>query len=367
MKVLVLVENYPSEKEKILMYVHVRNQYYIKNGIEVTVLNFRAKETYSIDGINVITLQDYKTNCKQYKDYILISHAPNLKHHYMFLKKYEKNFKNLVFFFHGHEVLKINKVYSKPYKYMKKNTIKKHSRNIYDDIKLYVWRKYYTKLAYKSYFIFVSKWMYDEFLKWTKIKPEIIENRYSITYNGIGEEFEKLCYNAEKEKKYDFITIRANLDGSKYSIDIVNELAKNNPQNTFLVVGKGKFFKYNEKAKNIVWMDKELNHTEIIELLNKSKCALMPTRTDAQGLMMCEMATFGIPLITSDIPVCHEVFEGFQNVALINNENMQENNLQKLYAKIKGQKTKNRKYFYENTCNKEMEILNKILEEYSEN
>lgn len=361
MKVLVLVEDYPSKKSQALMYVHVRNQYYKKKGIQVTVLNFRTKENYTIDGVNVITLNEYKTNLKKYKDYILIAHAPNIKHHYVFFKKYEKNFKNIMLFFHGHEVLKINKVYSKPYKYVKQNAIKKIIQDIYDDIKLYIWRKYYTKIAYKSYFTFVSSWMYNEFLKWTKIKPEVIENRYSITYNGIGKEFENTCYDESKEKRYDFITIRANLDGSKYSIDIVNELAKINPQNTFLVVGKGKFFEYNEKAENLEWMDKVLDHTEIIELLNKSKCALMPTRTDAQGLMMCEMATFGIPLITSDIPVCHEIFDTFKNVALINNENIKENNLQKLYEKIKGKKEKNRKYFYENTCNKEIEIFKNIL------
>lgn len=360
MKVLVLVENYPSENSKSLMYVHTRNLYYLKNNINVTVLSFRAEKNYIIDGIHVITLNEYKTNQESYKDFLLVIHAPNLKHHYIFCKKYEKNFKNIVFFFHGHEVLKINKVYSKPYKYVKQNAIKKIIQNVYDDIKLYIWRKYYPKIAYKSYFIFVSKWMYSEFLKWTKIKPEVIENRYSITYNGIGKEFENACYDEAKEKQYDFITIRANLDGSKYSIDIVNELAKRNPQSTFLVVGKGDFFKYNEKAENLKWIDKVLNHTEIVELLNKSKCALMPTRTDAQGLMMCEMATFGIPLITSNIPVCHEIFDEFKNVALINNEDLQENNLQEFYKEIKGQKEKNRRYFYENTCKKEIKILEEI-------
>lgn len=360
MKVLVLVEDYPSKISKALMYVHVRNKYYKKKGLQVTVLNFRAKKNYNIDGVDVITLNEYKSNCNKYKDCLLVVHAPNLKHHYIFLKKYQRNFEHLVFFFHGHEVLKINKVYSKPYKYVKQNTIKKVMQNIYDNIKLYIWKRYYTKIAYKSYFIFVSKWMYNEFLKWTKIKPKVIENKYSITYNGIGEEFEKLCYDNGKEKKYDFITIRANLDGSKYSIDIVNELAKLNPQKTFLVIGKGKFFEYNKKAENLIWMDKLLNHTEIIELLNDSKCALMPTRTDAQGLMMCEMATFGIPLITSNIPVCHEIFDKFQNVELINNNNIKENDLTEIYNKIKGKKEKNDMYFYENTCSQEIKILENI-------
>ena len=31
-------------------------------------------------------------------------------------------------------------------------------------------------------------------------------------------------------KKYDYITIRGNLDGSKYGVDIVNNIAKANPK-----------------------------------------------------------------------------------------------------------------------------------------
>ena len=51
----------------------------------------------------------------------------------------------------------------------------------------------------------------------------------------------------------------------------------------------------------------------------------MPTRTDAQGLMMCEMATYGMPVITTDIPVCHEVLDSFENVSMfdINDTNVQ--------------------------------------------
>ena len=86
----------------------------------------------------------------------------------------------------------------------------------------------------------------------------------------------------------------------------------------------------------------------------------MPTRTDAQGLMACEMASFGIPLITSNIPVCHEIFDDFKNVLFINND--EHINLKSL---IKGFKTdkvvKNSKYFQENTCAHEIEIFKEIL------
>ena len=363
MKVLVLVAKYSEiGKNASHFFVQARNIYYKDKGIDVTVLNFSAKQNYSIDGINVITLKEYKKHKEKYNCEILISHAPNLRNHYLFLKKYQKYFKKLVFFFHGHEVLYCNKVYSKPYSYVKdSNIIKKTIRNAYDIIKLFIWRKYYTKISYKSHFIFVSKWMYNEFLKWTKINPDVLKDRYNITYNCVGKRFEEELYDYKSKKEYDFITIRSNLDGSKYSIDIVNKLAENNKNFKFLIVGKGKFFEYNKKAENIELMQKFVNHDEIIDLLNKSKCALMPTRTDAQGLMMCEMATFGIPVITSDIPVCHEVFDDFDNVSLISNnktEQKLDDILDDLLNKVPYKK--NKKYFNSNTSQKEIEIFKKI-------
>lgn len=360
MKILVLTEDYPSENSKILMYVHTRNLYYAQNGISVVVLNFRAKENYIIDDIQVITLEEYKNNSDKYNCDILISHAPNLRNHYRFLKKYEKNFKNIVFFFHGHEVLKVNKVYSKPYKYVKQNVFKKIIRNLYDDMKLYLWRKYFTKIAYKAKFIFVSNSLYNEFLNGLKIDKLKIENKVYIIHNCVGENFEKELYRFNGNKKYDFITIRTNMDNSCYCIDIVNELAKNNSKYKFLIIGKGNYFKYNKKADNILWIDDSLEHSQIIEFLNESKCALMPTRRDTQGLMACEMATFGIPLITSNIPICHEIFSSFKNVEFIDNNNIEKNDLKELYKRISGEKEKNDRYFYRNTCEKEISILGEI-------
>lgn len=54
-------------------------------------------------------------------------------------------------------------------------------------------------------------------------------------------------------------------------------------------------------------------------MLNSYKYALMPTRLDAQGVMMCEMAVYGIPTIVSDIAVCHEMLDSYPNVLFIDN------------------------------------------------
>lgn len=360
-KILVAVADYPDNNDKVtLMYVHNRNIFYKNYGYSVTVLNFNTHYNYIIDEINVISYKTYKKNKSNYD--ILICHAANIRNHYYFLKRFEKYFKHIVFFYHGHEVLKVNRVYSKPYPYVNKSKIKIKLIDIYDNIKLILWKKYLPKIAKKSDFIFVSKWMLNQFLLNINMDLKEIKNNDNvhITYNGIGKIFEKESYDDKSDKEFDFITIRSNLDGSKYCIDVVNQLAKNTPECKFLLIGKGNFFNHYRKSDNLIWIDTTLQHKQIIEYLNKSRFALMPTRTDAQGLMMCEMAAFGIPVITSDIEVCHEIFENFKNVWFIDNEDKDLN--LKNFINIKSNCIKDSRYFFKKTIIREIEILNKLVQ-----
>lgn len=357
MKALILCSDYPNNQGgKSLAYVHTRNMYYKEFGIDVTVLNFNTMKKYDIDGIQVISLKDYLEK-KDFFD-VLICHAANIRNHYRFLKRYQTNFKHVFFFFHGHEVLKVNQVYSKPFPFVKQNYVKDSLRDLYDTYKLHVWGKYFALKPKNIELVFVSEWMKKEFLKWTKISPELIKNNSQIIYNGVGKIFEEKNYDDVNSKKYDFITIRGNLDNSKYAIDIVNELAKYNPTKKFLLIGKGDFFKYFEKAPNIEWKETLLSQDEIIEYLDQAKYALMPTRTDAQGLMMCEMAAYGIPVITSNIPVCHEVFDDFENVKFIDNNGKQY--LNNVTDNWKSYCVKDNRYNFENTIKKEIELIKNI-------
>lgn len=362
MKILVLATDYPDNDRKVtLMYIHTRNKYYVQNGLNVTVLNFSTKNNYTIDGVKVITQDEYKKNNDKYD--ILISHAPNLRNHYLFIKKYENNFSNIIFFFHGHEVLKVSEIYPPDYEYLKSSSkLSIFIRNTYDIFKLKVWKKYFIRNLSKLYFVFVSNWMYEMFLKYVGISDNDINNRKYIIYNSVGKVFETNYYNSKTDKEYDFITIRNNIDGSKYCIDIVTKIAKSNPKYKFCVVGKGDFFKYNNKPENLEWINKNLSHDEIITYLNKARCALMPTRTDAQGVMACEMATFGIPLITSNISVCKEVFGIFNNVGYINNED-DNIDIGLLYENIINNMNNKKitKYFSDNTIGKEVSLIKDII------
>ncbi|NHB63676.1 glycosyltransferase family 4 protein [Photorhabdus sp. RW14-46] len=315
-KILVLVENYPSSINIYAMsFVHSRNIEYLKLGIDVHVLNFSASENYIFEGITVYNKKNFKQNSLDDYDCI-VSHAPNIRHHLSFLFLKMHRIKKLVFIFHGHETLKINKYYPSPYLWVsKQSTIKKYSQNLYDYFKLFCLRFFIKKHINNLQLIFVSKWMKKHSLSCLNLNIEknthIINNSSNIIF------FEK-SFDIKSNKKGDFITIRP-LDGSKYSVDLVVALAKNNPNYTFTIYGKGSFFKYNKKPENIIHIETFIHQKDIPDILNQYKAAVMPTRLDAQGVMMCEMATYGIPMITSDLPICKEMLGDFNSCLFINN------------------------------------------------
>lgn len=129
-----------------------------------------------------------------------------------------------------------------------------------------------------------------------------------------------------------------------------------------MVIGRGRYFKYNKLPENMTLIEDVLGHEDILKYLNQSRCALMPTRQDTQGVMTCEMVTFGMPVITSDIPVCHEFFDGLPNVRFLKSgyEMCDFNEL------IKGMEEclpydKLDKWFAENTIQKEVELIKQAM------
>ena len=358
-KALVLVDGYPDDLRQTLMYVHVRNKYYQHHNIDVTVLNFKTNIAYSYDGIKVITEEEYQK--KQPRFDILICHAPNLRCHYRFLKKFSDKFNHIILFFHGHEILKISKEYPPEYPWVKKKA-PMFLRDVYDNVKFKLWKKEINKILDKTQLVFVSNWLYKKFLENVQISKKILDGKAHIINNSVGHIFEQKKYNKNAPKKYDFVTIRGDsLDGSKYGIDIVYNLAKHNPDMSFLIIGRGKFFKYNKILPNITFISRSLKHQEMLKYLDESRCALLPTKEDTQGVMTCEMATYGIPTITSDIEVCREIFSDTQNVKLIDNDT-QDINLQQILAKLISKASKGCiKYLEKNTMIHEVKLIERMI------
>ncbi len=325
MRILVLTQEYPSTNFIYKNhYVHTRLKTYINEGHSVIVLSFSEKNEYVFENINVKSRKKFKESFSVSEFDVVIVHAPNLRNHFRFLLL-NNLYKKVVFVIHGHEVLKRSNYYPEPFDFMKSKyyPIKKWFNNFYDYFKLKYLKSYFEKgiSRGKFSFIFVSQWMKDEFLRNIKLSKNQLEHLSNIIPNPIGEEFLNNSYDATSDKVADFITIRP-IDRSKHSIDIVKTIAVKNPNKIFHVYGEGNYFKHNEQPENLIVFSEFIHHSKLPEILNKYKCALMPTRLDSQGVMMCEMATYGIPVVTSNLPICNEMLSEFNNICFINNNDI---------------------------------------------
>ena len=355
-KVFVISQGYPSEERRYLQsFLHARSKEYKRQGIDVSVISFSTKNSYEFDNIKVYNEKEGVEALKKNGPSIILLHAPNLKNHVRFYLKYKKYFYWTFLFFHGHEVLKEKDIYPKPYFFNKKQRRKNKLANFYDALKIPIITKFLKKIISSGRYdlVFVSKWMLDETNKSTLINLKE-SNRVHIINNSLNEFIKEGAYKLS-DKKADFITIRP-LDTAKYSIDLVVDLAKANPDRTFHIYGKGKYFDYNEKPSNITVLNEFIHPKDMPTLFNQYNCALMPTKADAQGLMMCEMATYGMPIITSDLPVCHEMLDEYDNVMFIDNERFN-HKLSKLPSQHKNLISK---FDYSKTVQREIDLIKAI-------
>ncbi|CAH6794765.1 conserved hypothetical protein [Vibrio chagasii] len=320
-KVYIICQDYPSDDNKYAMsYVHARVRNYRK--IDSKVVSFSAKENYIYEGVEVLTSEYFEERYLRNlsSNDIIVSHAPNIKNHVRLLNK--TKLCKIIFVIHGHEVLKTKNYYPKPYSWdtKKASFLSNVVQGFYDSAKVAILRKYFIKLDKdkRCKFIFVSDWMKKEFLENIKLKKSFLTRNSEIIFNPCSPEFLNNDYKHSGNKKYDVISIRP-FDGSKYAVDDIVRLAERYPQLKFKLYGKGDYFRFNRKPNNMDVELRFLTPKEIIAKLDSAKLALMPTRLDAQGVMMCEMATYGIPLITSDLRICKEMLGSFFNIGYIKN------------------------------------------------
>ena len=117
----------------------------------------------------------------------------------------------------------------------------------------------------------------------------------------------------------DFVCIRP-FDKSHYSVDLYRKLAIKNPQYTFSIYGEGEFFNYFPPPTNLKIYNFYLKPEEIPDILDQHHGAVMFSRQDTQGVMACEMASYGIPLIVSDLPASREFLSQHTNVTFVDKE-----------------------------------------------
>jgi glycosyltransferase involved in cell wall biosynthesis len=342
-----------------MAYVHSRMREYVRSGLDVTVLSFRAEGSYEIDGIKVV---DEAGLCGLNAFDLAMSHAPNVRNHLRVLRAWPVT-KPLVMFFHGHEVLLRSRYYPAPYHWQSgSGLVRRLADDLYDRVKLQIMARFIGRRlrAGSTRLVFVSDWMRRAFLDNVALDDAIVLGHSEIISNTIGPAFLTRSYSP-KAQAADVVAIRP-LDQSKYAVDLIVEAARNSPDLTFHLYGKGHYFEHNERPANLEHIDRYVTNDAIPDLLDQYRAALIPTRLDAQGVMMCEMATYGISVVTSDIPICREMLAEFANVRFVRNDGFARD----LHPLIDGLRSggpaqKVGKFALENTLAREIALVRSIV------
>ena len=352
-RIYILTETYPSERFRYQMaFIHPRVKGYINAGFDVKVISFRAKNDYVYEGVSVLTKKSGEIRLGQENEIILMSHSPNLRHHIPFIRKWDDKISNLILFFHGHESLPLRNYYPKPFKFDRKGQFNYLFHLLYDPVKLWGLKKFITQRLIKgnTELIYVSEWFKNEASKC--IGMDFLNNEHvHVINNGLNQYIKEADYNLN-EKYADFIALRP-IDQAKCAIETIVYFAQKHPECSFHIYGKGNYFKYHPQPDNLKLISEFISPKDMPSLFNHYSYAIIPTHQDTQGVMMCEMASHGIPTLVSDLPVCHEMLDKYPNVMFISNDDFDcrvEDIPKPLTIPID-------RFSYESTIGKEIELL----------
>lgn len=373
--ILIITPNYPTLKNKYMCaFVHSRLVEYKKSGIKFDVIcchDYVNSIKYNFEGIDVI-----RTNFANTRKHLQRKKYKKILVHF-FDEKYANIFDSLnlnetefLFWVHGPETLYWDwPKFTTPYfsKEMELNDFQKKTFTQHDKM-----IKRYNEMNNVKW-IFVSNWIKEQSEKLIGIKF----NNYCVIPNIVNEEKFKY-YKKDIALRKNIFFVRRFDDCNKYAIDInvktILELSKRDffKDLTFNIYGIGNL--YNEliypikKFENVNLYPKFLSHDEISEVHSKNGIGLFATRYDSQGVSMCEAASSGLVIVTSDNLAIKEFLNNDLDIfADVEIPKQYADIIEKLYLEPKTFEKYSkecsdsifRKCCYENTILKEINIIKK--------
>lgn len=357
--IVVLCQKYPStDSPHSQAFIHTRISQYPTH-YNIKVISFDSSTDYQFEGIKVYTEKTFYKLYSHCKIKLLISHAPNLRNHFRFLISYFHSIHKILFFFHGYEVLNINK------RVYRQKTLLPFSDKpgcffkAYQSVKLPILRclLYLFKMFKPCSYVFVSRTLLKECLEDLKSRIFNDDSIFEVINNSIGQDFKNRKHNSLFASN-DYVCIRPFSD-PKYGVDIFIKIAENNPNSSFHLYGLGKLPKTQKLPSNLVIFNKFLHPYQLPDVLCQYKAAILPTRWDSQGVLACEAASLGMPVITSDLEVCREILSGFENVTFVSNENFHKIDLSLL--KLKSRTEHGSPYSSDKTIPAELKLINNLI------
>lgn len=298
MNIAIMTELYPSIQNIYSgIYVHARVLEYVKKGhiCNIYCLNNKIENTYIFDNIVVYQGNNkfLKSNMLKNKFDLIVMHAPNPSEKYFVINNFPDV--KVVCWIHGLDAL--SGAFTYPYLGFKVSNIVRFVFRLKEDFKkIKSWKVFLNTVNPKI--VVVSEWMKIEAEKFLNMK---FNNIIKIP-NHVDEEVFKFKQRKGNVRK--ILCIRPH-SSSKYAIDLAISSFSNSSYKLD-IYGKGPLLKHHKRlAKkcnaNVEFIEKFFNKSELSKLFNDYDIAIMPTRLDSQGIMVCEMNISGLPVITSDI------------------------------------------------------------------
>jgi len=307
-RILIISQGYPSAVNKHgFGFVHARAKIYNNHAIKSIVFVPSDKsDHYIYEGIKVFkgSYSLLKAIVKIFGPDVIAVHAPTP----MLLRHLIEIHIPKIVWIHGAEVL-IRSLHHYIPPLGIKNNITKLYLLFYD---IYRNERLRSLLKRVEAIVYVSRWMQTMTEKYLRIRHP---NSYVIPNPVDTDLFKPLPELSENRK--DCISVRA-LEW-KYGIDIAAKAFSRSPFK-LIIIGKGSLEGYIRRLINIYSANVELvttgvDHGKLPELYNKFAVFVAPSRTEAQGVAMCEAMASGLPVVATRVGGIPEfVIDGYNGL-----------------------------------------------------
>ena len=320
-KILIVSPDYPSRDSFAYGFVHERaklyKKYYNINVYALVPLPEKYKnyfQSYMHEGIKVFkTSINYVNELVENIDPDIIAyHAPlpNVLHRLISLKR------PLVLWFHGADVLVT--FFHNYYIPFFKNSLVKGLISIPLDIKRNIQLRELILKEKNIQIVTISNWMKRMVIKYLAL-PSSESSRIYVIPNPVNTEIfksERSCYDRNREIG---IVVR-NLN-YKYGVDILLKALIGLNYVKLIIVGRGPLRNYLEniikKYKINAEIIEYIPHEELPRYYNDVGFFVAPSRTEGQGVAMCEALTCGTPVVATNVGGIPEfVIHGYNGIVV---------------------------------------------------
>jgi len=295
LKILVIARDYPSKENKHAYgFVHSRAKIYTKNkqNVFVFVPNNKLRK-YTFESINVFKapLHMINTTIDEYDPDVVAAHAPS----YHCLEILGEAQRPIVVWIHGIDVL-ITGFHSYFPPFGLENSLRKMRSILFHTYRNLKMRRL---LPHSTAVVYVSQWM-------KKMAELSLMRRHPNSFvipNPIDTELFKPLNEKKSKVLPNAISVRA-LEW-KYGLDVAIRTFSN-LETKLTIMGRGSLEKYlrglaKRCNSNVEFITEGTEHEKLPLIYNKYAFFVAPSRTEAQGVAMCEAMACGLPVIATRV------------------------------------------------------------------